>query len=80
MKRFALAAMLMGATTFGVTSCKFQNCTELNKSYPHGVGMPGAVDKTSGTPRVTNFQRDANLYQANSQHDRDGDRIACEKR
>ncbi len=47
--------------------------------YPHGVGMPGAVDSTSGTP-VTTFERSAALYQANSGSDRDGDSIACEKR
>lgn len=80
MKRFGLAAMLLGAATLGLTSCEFKNCTELNKSYPHGVGMPGAVDKTSGTPRVTNFHRDTNLYQLNARHDRDKDGIACEKR
>ncbi len=58
---------------------RFANCTELNKVYPNGVGKPGAVDQTSGTP-VTTFTRDAALYQANSGSDRDGDGIACEKK
>lgn len=80
MKRFALAAMLLGATTLGLTSCEFKNCTEMNKSYPHGVGKPGAVDRTSGTPRVTTFTRDAKLYELNKSMDRDNDGIACEKR
>jgi hypothetical protein len=56
----------------------YRNCTALNKAYPHGVGRPGARDKTSGTP-VTNFKRGKALYNANRGSDRDGDGIACEK-
>jgi hypothetical protein len=41
---------------------------------------PGAVDRTSGSPRVTTFHRDANLYKLNARLDRDKDNIACEKR
>lgn len=48
MKRFGLAAVLLAATTLGLTSCEYENCTELNNSYPHGVGRPGAVDRASG--------------------------------
>ncbi|MBK6438517.1 MAG: excalibur calcium-binding domain-containing protein [Candidatus Microthrix sp.] len=80
MKKLGLAAMLLGATTLGLTSCEFKTCTQLNKSYPHGVGRPGAVDRTSGSPRVTTFHRDANLYKLNARLDRDKDNIACEKR
>jgi hypothetical protein len=58
---------------------KFPNCTALNKRFAHGVGLRGARDHTSGTP-VTNFRRSRPLYRANRQLDRDGDRIACEKR
>ena len=57
---------------------KFANCTAMNKAYPHGVGKPRAVDRTSGT-RVTNFKRDLALYTVNSGSDRDKDGIACEK-
>ena len=57
----------------------FKNCTDMNKVYPHGVGRPGARDKTSGTP-VTNFKRSKALYNANTKSDRDRDGIACEKR
>ena len=57
----------------------FNNCTELNKVYPHGVGLPNAKDKTSGTP-VTNFKRSKPLYLANTKSDRDKDGIACEKK
>jgi hypothetical protein len=57
----------------------FKNCTALNKAYPHGVGLPKARDKTSGTP-VTTFKRSKPLYQANTKSDRDKDGIACEKK
>ncbi len=79
MKRLALAVTVLVTATFGLTSCEYKNCGELNKSYPHGVGRPGAVDRTSGT-RVTNYHRDANLYELNARLDRDKDGIACEKR
>ena len=58
------------------------NCTNLNKKWPHGVGTRKAVDKTSGT-RVTTFYRNNDAYWAAERHngalDRDNDRIACEK-
>lgn len=58
------------------------NCTNLNKKWPHGVGRNGAVDKTSGT-RVTNFTRNTKAYKAAEGHngtlDRDNDGIACEQ-
>lgn len=61
------------------TGCqKFKNCTELNRSYPHGVGRPGAVDSTKSR-KVTNFHVDQTLYDFNASHDRDKDGIACEK-
>jgi outer membrane biosynthesis protein TonB len=57
----------------------YPNCAALNRVYPHGVGRPGAVDRTSGT-RVTTFTRDAATYRLNPGRDRDKDGIACEKR
>jgi hypothetical protein len=68
------------STTGGVADAAktYSNCTKLNRVYPHGVGKPGARDKTSGTP-VTNFKRSRALYRANKARDRDGDGIACEK-
>lgn len=57
----------------------FENCTAMNEKYPHGVGLPGATDDTSGTP-VTSFTRSTKIYNLNSDSDRDGDSIACEKR
>jgi hypothetical protein len=58
---------------------KYMNCAALNKVYPHGVGLPGAVDRTSGSP-VVDFTRDAATYRLNPARDRDKDRIACERR
>lgn len=59
------------------------NCTNLNNRWAHGVGRRGAVDQTSGTPRVTNFKRSTKLYRRAMNHngtlDRDGDGIACER-
>lgn len=59
------------------------NCTNLNKKWPHGVGTRRAVDKTSGV-RVTNFYKNNDAYWRAERHnpdlDRDNDRIACEKR
>jgi hypothetical protein len=59
------------------------NCTKLNQKWSHGVGLRGAVDKTSGTP-VTNFYRNSDAYRKADRHngtlDRDNDGIACEKR
>ncbi len=66
-------------TTTAAAVKDFANCTEMRKVYPHGVGKPGAVDKTTGTPPVTNFHESAALYAANSESDRDGDQIACEQ-
>jgi hypothetical protein len=58
------------------------NCTNLNKKWPHGVGRKGAHDKTTGAP-VRNFYRSTKQYNLAVSHngtlDRDGDKIACEK-
>ena len=56
---------------------KFKNCTELNKVYPGGVALPGAVNAGGATKKEPKY--DKALYTANKQSDRDGDGIACEK-
>ncbi|WP_244932025.1 excalibur calcium-binding domain-containing protein [Nocardioides sp. W7] len=56
----------------------FANCDAMHRVYSHGVGKPGARDKTSGKP-VTTFKRSKALYNANKKSDRDKDGIACEK-
>jgi hypothetical protein len=58
----------------------YANCTELRADYPHGVGLPGAHDRTrSGSKPVTTFKTSTRLYRTNADKDRDGDGIACEK-
>jgi len=56
---------------------EFKNCTELNKVYPGGVAIPGAINKGGKTKLAPNFN--ASLYRANIKSDRDKDGIACEK-
>jgi hypothetical protein len=58
---------------------KYPNCKALNAKYPHGVGKPGARDKTKSGEPVTTFKRSNRLYELNKGLDRDKDRIACEK-
>lgn len=55
----------------------FKNCTELNKVYPGGVALPGAVNAGGQTKFIPKF--DKKLYEANKKSDRDKDGIACEK-
>ena len=56
---------------------KFKNCTELNKVYPGGVALPGAVNTGGATKKEPQY--DKALYTANKSSDRDKDGIACEK-
>lgn len=65
------------ATKTTVAAKSYSNCDAMHNDYPHGVGKPGAVDHTSGTP-VTNFYVSTALYNANTARDRDHDGIACE--
>jgi hypothetical protein len=55
----------------------FKNCTELNKVYPGGVALPGAVNAGGETKLTPKFNK--KLYEANKKSDRDKDGIACEK-
>ena len=55
----------------------FKNCTELNKVYPGGVALPGAVNAGGATKKAPKY--DKALYNANKKSDRDKDGIACEK-
>ena len=56
---------------------KFKNCSELNKVYPGGVALPGALNAGGTTKRLPNY--DKKLYQANKKFDADRDGIVCEK-
>jgi hypothetical protein len=55
----------------------FKNCTELNKVYPGGVALPGAVNSGRLTKKSPKYNKA--LYIANKKSDRDKDGIACEK-
>ena len=55
----------------------FNNCTELNRVYPGGVALPGAVNAGGVTKKLPKY--DKALYKANVKSDRDKDGIACEK-
>jgi len=76
------SGLVMTAPVEAHTTGIHDNCTNLNKRYPHGVGTKAARDKTSGK-RVTTFKRSNKIYWAAERHnpdlDRDNDRIACEK-
>jgi Excalibur calcium-binding domain len=62
----------------------FQNCTAVNKKYPHGVGRAGARGQTKSGAPVTTFVRNTAIYKLAMSHnkdlDRDKDGIACEKK
>jgi hypothetical protein len=82
MKRVTTTAsllLLLMATLypFPAAAKTFKNCTELNKVYPGGVALPGAVNKGGNTKQTPKFSK--KLYEANKKSDRDKDGIACEK-
>lgn len=55
----------------------FKNCIELNKVYPAGVALPGAITQGGATKLSPKYNK--KLYEANKKSDRDKDGIACEK-
>ena len=74
----APVAVVTAESASAVVPKDYANCTALNRVYPHGVGLFGAHDHTSGTP-VTNFKRAPKVYRLNDESDADNDKIACEK-
>lgn len=82
MKRLLIATISLGLT-FGLLPSSqaaakvFKNCTELNKIYPGGVALPGAVNSGGMIKKEPKY--DKGLYNANKKSDRDKDGIACEK-
>ena len=64
-------------TTSQAAAKVFKNCTELNKVYPGGVALPGAINAGGATKKEPKY--DKALYIANKKSDRDKDGIACEK-
>ena len=82
MKRLVTLLMCVGITVSAVPSSQaaakvFKNCTELNKVYPGGVALPGAVNSGGVTKKEPKY--DKALYGVNKKSDRDKDGIACEK-
>ena len=82
MKRLVIGSIFLGLT-FGLmpptqaAAKVFKNCTELNKVYPGGVALPGAINSGGETKKEPKY--DKALYTANKKSDRDKDGIACEK-
>jgi hypothetical protein len=71
-------AIVISATPSSQAAAKvFKNCTELNKLYPCGVAMPGAINSGGMTKKTPKYNKA--LYLANQKSDRDKDGIACEK-
>lgn len=68
---------LATSTQANAAAKKFKNCTELNKVYPGGVALSGAVNAGGATKKELKY--DKALYTANKSSDRDKDGIACEK-
>jgi len=82
MKRLILITLSLiltfGLMPAGQAAAKvFKNCTELNKAYPGGVALPGAVNSGGITKKEPKYNKA--LYNANKKSDRDKDGIACEK-
>jgi len=82
MKRFLVLTVCVGLSSVSLSTANaaakvFKNCTELNKVYPGGVALPGAVNAGGATKKEPKY--DKALYTANKKSDRDGDGIACEK-
>lgn len=80
-KKLVLVPILLGlvfSNTPAQAAAKvFKNCTELNKVYPGGVALPGAINSGGETKLEPKY--DKALYTANKKSDRDKDGIACEK-
>lgn len=82
MKRLLVVIISLGLTQGVMPSSHaaakvFKNCSELNKVYPGGVALPGAINSGGATKKMPKYDRA--LYNANKKSDRDKDGIACEK-
>lgn len=80
MKKLLITSLILGFSlsnfTANAAAKVFKNCTELNKIYPGGVALPGAVN-AGGSTKLSPLY-DKVLYNANKKSDRDKDGIACE--
>jgi len=87
MKRISLillsATLIFGVSTISPTETdaaakKFNNCTELNKTYKGGVAKAANITNKGGKTKFTPFVS-KEIYEANIKSDRDKDGIACER-
>lgn len=91
MKLISRAVATIVITALGVSpvlaadATKYKNCTALNKVYPGGISVTGAIDMTkkngklvAAKPKKVAVVDDA-VYEVNRKLDRDKDGIACEK-
>ena len=72
-----IISLVTSPSTSFAAAKKFKNCTELNKVYPGGVALPGAVNAGGATKQAPTYNK--KLYEANKKSDRDKDGISCEK-
>ena len=72
-----LAIVILAMPSSQAAAKEFKNCTELNRVYPGGVAMPGAINSGGKTKKTPKYNKA--LYLANQKSDRDKDGIACEK-
>jgi len=72
MKKLFVTALILGLSLSGTSANAaakvFKNCTELNKIYPGGVALPGAINAGGETKLTPIF--DKKLYEANKKSDR----------
>lgn len=78
------SVVLVPGAAHAATPTKYQNCTNLQKVYKHGVGRSNAKDHVSSGQPVTTWKKDTAEYNRamsyNKGLDRDKDGVACEKR
>jgi hypothetical protein len=79
------AVVIGGTATPALAAVSTKNCTELHKTYTHGIGRSNARDHVAkGAKPVTTWRKDTKGYNAviakNKGLDGDKDGIACEKR
>ena len=72
-----VSLLSIGSSQAQAAAKVFKNCTELNKVYPGGVALPGAINSGGETKLIPKYNKA--LYLANKKSDRDKDGIACEK-
>ena len=73
---FSIVLSLASMPNSQAAAIVYKNCTELNKVYPGGVALPGAINSGGGTKKSPKYNKA--LYLANKKSDRDKDGIACE--